>query len=296
MGKKLIIYMIEGNEVGPRTIEIGNWTGKAIYSARFSIDGVINREEFNRPGIYFLKSPSENDVFIEKIYVGEAENIRKRLKQHLSDSGKDFTELIAFMSKDEHLTKAHIKYIESQVVNLAKEAKSAEIENGTEPSLPTLPEADISDMEYFIEQIKLILSVVGFRFLIPTTIKSNQNNIKSHEFQTAPDIKVYKLKSPSLKADMYETENGYIVRAGSQCNKNVSPAISKGWINIREKLKSAGILIDKGDFYQFTEDTVFNSTSAASSVILGRQSAGPIEWIDNTGKTYKQNQEEQYSE
>ena len=54
--------------------------------------------------------------------------------------------MIFFISKDELLTKTQIKYLESRLIQIAIEAKSAQIENGNSPSLPTLHEADISDM------------------------------------------------------------------------------------------------------------------------------------------------------
>jgi len=53
-------------------------------------------------------------------------------------------------------------------------------------------------------------------------------------------------------------------------------------------------LIDGGEHYLFKENAVFSSISAAAAVVLGRQAAGPVEWIDKNGKTYKQNQEKQY--
>jgi len=96
MGKKLTIYMIDGTEYGPRIAEIGNWVGKAFYSSRTSISKFINRPEFDNPGIYCLKSNSENDAYQEKVYIGEAENIRKRIKQHLQNSKKEFVEMIFF--------------------------------------------------------------------------------------------------------------------------------------------------------------------------------------------------------
>ena len=105
--------------------------------------------EFDNPGIYCLKDDPTDEAFDEKIYIGEAENIRVRLKQHLSDSSKDFKEIIFFISKDELLTKTQIKYLESRLIQLAIDAKTAEIENANSPALPTLHEADISDMEYF---------------------------------------------------------------------------------------------------------------------------------------------------
>ena len=167
-GKKLTIFMLDGTEYGPRIAEIGNWVGKAFYTPRTMISQLLERPEFDNPGIYCLKSNSESESYQEKIYIGEAENIKNRIKQHLQNSKKDFIELIFFISKDDLLTKTQIKYLESRLVQLAIEAKTAEIENGTTPSLPTLHEADISDMEYFLDQLKLILPVMGFRFLSPT--------------------------------------------------------------------------------------------------------------------------------
>lgn len=90
--------MIDGTEYGPRFGEIGNWVGKAIYSPRATVNKIISRDEFDNPGIYCLKGDPTDEAFAEKIYIGEAENVRTRLKQHLSDSNKDFTELIFFIS------------------------------------------------------------------------------------------------------------------------------------------------------------------------------------------------------
>ena len=99
MGKKLTVYMIDGTAYGPRLSEIGNWVGKAIYSPRASVNKIMHRPEFDNPGIYCLKGDTTDDAFDEKIYIGEAENIKARLKQHLSDPKKDFKELIFFVSK-----------------------------------------------------------------------------------------------------------------------------------------------------------------------------------------------------
>ncbi len=165
MGKKLTVYMIDGTEYGPRFSEIGNWVGKAIYCPRSSVNKIFNRAEFDNPGIYCLKGDPHDEAFQERIYIGEAENIKNRLKQHISDPKKEFNELVFFISKDELLTKTQIRYLESRLIQLALDAKTAEVENGNSPTLPTLHEADISDMEYFLEQVKLILPIMGFKFL-----------------------------------------------------------------------------------------------------------------------------------
>lgn len=280
--------MTEGTEFGPRIIEIGNWVGKGVYCPRVAIPNILTRPEVNNPGVYFLKSLPKSDAFSERIYIGEAENIGVRLRQHLADPNKDFEELAFFISKDELLTKTQIKFLESKFIQHANEAKSAEIDNGNLPSLPTLHEADISDMEYFREQIKLILPIMGFKFLVPTVVQNPPDNSKN-KYGSVSDG--YRIKSPLFSATMYESDQGYIVTAGSQANKQITPSMSETYRRLRQQLIESGIIVDDGEFLKFTQDTVFSSPSAASNIVLGRQSAGPIEWIDADQKTYKENTE-----
>ena len=288
MGKKLTVYMIDGTEYGPRLCEIGNWVGKAIYSPRSSVAKIIGRHEFNNPGIYFLKGDPTDEAYEEKIYIGEAENIRARLKQHLSDPDKDFKELIFFISKDELLTKTQIKYLESSLIQIAIEAKTAQIENGTSPNLPTLHEADISDMEYFLEQIRLMLPVMGFRFLISSTIKHLENEIDSDLLSTSL---VYKIKTKSFNASMIESDKGYIVLKGSEAKKELSFSTTETYRNLRRKLLETKILVEQAEKYVFTEDAIFTSPSSASNMVLGRNSNGFTEWITESGKTFRDMQE-----
>jgi predicted GIY-YIG superfamily endonuclease len=288
MGKKLTVYMIDGTEYGPRLSEIGNWVGKAIYSPRAAVNKIITRPEFDNPGIYCLKGDPTDDAFDEKIYIGEAENIRNRLKQHLSDPNKDFKELIFFVSKDELLTKTQIKYLEARIVQLALEAKTAQIENGNSPSLPTLHEADISDMEYFLEQMKLILPVMGFKFLIPSTFKQ-LDQVTTSEKEINREI--YFIKTKTFNASMIETDQGYIVPKGSEAKKDLSPSTTDTYRSMRKKLLETKILVEGNDRLIFAEDAIFNSPSAASNMVLGRNSNGFTEWVNKDGKTFKDIQE-----
>lgn len=288
MGKKLTVYMIDGTAYGPRLAEIGNWVGKAIYCQRASVNKILSRSEFDNPGIYCLKGDPTDEAFDEKIYIGEAENIKNRLKQHLSDPNKDFKELIFFVSKDELLTKTQIRYLESRLVQLAIEAKTAQIDNGNSPSLPTLHEADISDMEYFLDQIKLILPVMGFQFLIQSTVKPDPNEILNSQDSIQ---EVYTIKTSSFKAKMTETDRGYIVLKGSEGKKNLSRSCTETYRNMRKKLLETEIMVEKGDRLVFAEDTIFNSPSAASNMILGRNSNGHLEWVNKKGQTFREVQE-----
>jgi hypothetical protein len=283
VGKKITIYMIDGTPEGAKTFEIGNWSGKAISSPRSNVKSVIERDEFDNSGIYILRSTEGSNDYDDAIYIGEAESLRIRIKQHLSGD-KDFDSLICFLSKDDMLTKAHIKYLESRLVSIASEAKSSEIMNSNQPTLSKLSEADISDMEYFIEQIALILPVAGIRSLI-SAIASKETKIKSIAGKS------YSLKSNRLSATMIEVSEGYLVKSGSQFSLEETESISSGWKKIRSKLQDENLVNITGDIGILTEDVLFSSPSAASSTLLGSQSPGPIRWFDENGKSYKENQE-----
>ena len=287
MGRKLVVYMVDGKAYGPRTAEIGNWSGKAIFSPRANISKLLTRSEFKKPGVYCLKSNPEADLYTERVYIGEAEKIGERLKQHLGN--REFTEYIGFISKDELLTKSHIKFLESRLITLANEAKSAEIENNTAPALPALPEADIADMEFYLEQIKLILPLMGFNFLIPTVVPAS---ISTGELISEKiDEAIYHIKSPQLRARMKETEDGYIVLKGSEAKMKFAKSLSKASFNRRQKLVDNDTLRLNGDKYIFTSDAIFTSVSSAAMAVLGRESNGNTEWIDEAGRTYKEIQE-----
>lgn len=280
--------MVDGTAYGPRICEIGNWVGKAIYSSRASINKIMHRPEFEKPGIYCLKGDPTDEAFEEKIYIGEAENIISRLKQHLSDPNKDFKELLFFVSKDDLLTKTQIKYLESRLIQLAIEAKTAQIDNGNSPSLPTLHEADISDMEYFLEQIELILPVMGFNFLISSTVAQKD----SAEADARIEVReTYFIKTRSYNATMTETDQGYIVAKGSEAKKSLSNSCTETYRNMRRKLLETKVMIESGDKLIFAEDAIFSSPSSASNMILGRNSNGLTEWVNKDGLTFKEIQE-----
>ena len=279
--------MIDGKAYGPRVAEIGNWSGKAIFSPRANIGKILTRSEFSKPGIYCLKSNPESDLYQERVYIGEAEKIGDRLRQHLS--GREFVEYIGFISKDELLTKSHIKFLESRMITMATEAKSAEIENSVAPSLPALPEADIADMEFFLDQIKLILPLMGFSFLIPSVISSNnaEDNLPSSE-----EAELYSMKTKSLQATMKEVDSSYVVISGSEVRSTISKSFGQ-YLKKRKKLIEEGIIAEKKGKLVFTKNTIFNSVSTAASLILGRYANGNTEWINSRGQTYKEVQESQ---
>lgn len=283
MGKKLTIYMVDGSATGPKTIEVGNWAGSAVFSPLSALKTMLTRDEFDCPGVYFLASQSESYEFDESIYIGEAEELRSRLKQHIAS--RDFESVICFLSKGGMLTKAHVKYLESKLIELSREANSSFVENRNNPKLVRLSEADVSDMEYFIEQIRLILPTVGIKALVaaaPHTTKTTES---------ATSEATYKIKSQTLDATMVETKSGFVVKAGSQASLRELQYMADAWCKRKKKLMDAGVLQQAAGTFVFLEDASFPSPSMASSVVLGFPASGLVNWVNASGQTYKEVQE-----
>ena len=79
-------------------------------------------------------------------------------------SKKDFwDEVIIITSKDANPTSAHVRYLESRLVRIAKTVGRVSLENVQGPTGGAdLPEADASDMDYFIEQVRILMPVLGY--------------------------------------------------------------------------------------------------------------------------------------
>jgi hypothetical protein len=179
-GRKVIVNLIDGSSYGPRIVEVGNWVGMAFFCPKSRISETMHRTEWDNPGVYCLRYES-TDGGTEKVYWGEAENIRIRLKEHLANPKMNqFTELVFFTSKDDWLTKTQIKYLEHRLVALSKD-RGATLQNTATPSRPRIHETDENDMEYFLDQILMILPLMGFRFMIDQPSPSAMTMVQEFE-------------------------------------------------------------------------------------------------------------------
>ena len=270
------IFLVHGDPKRLRTAEISNWTGKAVAGPRSEFDSVLAREESQNSGVYFLTGV-DPETGKHAVYIGEAESIRDRVKEHLD---KDFWNHIAFFtSKDENLTKAHIRHLEGRLIDQAKNAGRAEVKN-SQGSGSKLPESDREDMEIFLEKIHQLLPVLGVEILVPTTA-AGAGAIELHTLSC--EIK-------GLKATGHLTPNGIVVVAGSQAVLTERPSAHKyPWpLNMRQQLKDQGALKENGGHLLFTKDIEFSSPSAAAAVIHGGHANGLTAWKDKKGRTLKE--------
>ncbi|MDY0263513.1 GIY-YIG nuclease family protein [Syntrophotalea acetylenica] len=270
------LFLVHGDPKRLRTAELSNWSGKAVAGPRSEFDGILAREESQQSGVYLLAG-TDPETGKPAIYIGEAECIKDRIKAHLS---KDFWNQIAyFVSKDENLTKSHIRYVEGRLIEQTIKAKRCIITNG-QGSGSKLPESDREDMEVFLTKVYQLLPVLGIELLMAVSEKDVLGG-KKHELLHC-DIK-------NVKAQGYPVPNGFLVLKGSEAVHRERPSVEKWpWPkNMRQKFLEDGVLINRGDKLEFSEDVEFSSPSAAAAVIQGGHANGLTAWKSSNGFTLK---------
>lgn len=270
------LFLPRGDAKSLRTAEISNWTGKAIAAPRTELDELLQREELDKAGVYIL-SGSDPLSGSPRAYIGEAEVIRERLKQHKT---KEFwISAIVFVSKDENLTKAHVRYLENRVLTEAAQVGRCTLEQN-QPGGAKLPESDREDMEVFLSHIRQLLPVLGSDLLIPV----GQPAAK----QQTGGILFCRMKGAEGRGR--RTPDGFVVFRGSTAVLQERESAKKYpyVLTLRNQLIANGTLVKKDGFYEFTKDTEFSSPSAAAAVIEGGSANGLIEWRTEDGRVLKE--------
>ena len=267
--KTIQIFLPDGNPKSIKIAEITNRTVKALLIPRSKLETAYNRSEINNVGIYFLFGSSEEDSS-PVVYVGEAENVLTRIKQH--NRSKDFwNTALVIVSKTKHFTKSHIKFLEWHCYKDAKSSSRYKIENSVEPTQSHISESMQADLMFDFETIKILTSTLGYNLFDEIKKKSES------------DILICKGKD-ALAEGQY-SEEGLIVFAGSKCNLEESKTAGTWVKGMRQKLIEDGKLIQKDNVFVFSSDHIFSSPSAGAAVVLARRANGWIEWKYKNGKT-----------
>jgi len=266
------IFLPDGDPDGLRLIEKSNWTGIGVVFSRSGYKEALKREEFQCTGVYVLVGSSEGSS-LPTIYIGEGDPVRPRLDSHYAK--KDFWNWgVFFVTSNQSLNKAHVKYLESRLIQRAKEVKQCNLDNSNASSQPNLSEADMADMESFIQDMLKVFPLVGL-------------SVFEKPERTVEEKELLYVEAKGVKAKGYEASRGFMVLEGSESVAREVPSIHEYLISLRNDLINKGVLSAKDGHYVFTENYVFTSPSAAAAVVLGRNSNGRMCWKDSAGKTLK---------
>lgn len=286
-GKQIKLFLVDGTPGGLTTAEITNWTGHVLSGSRSDLADLLKRDEAQRTGAYILLGDDEAAVGNTRCYIGEADIVAERLRYHQRE--KDFWDrVVVITSKDANLTKAHGRYLESRLIELGTRAGRVTLENGTAPALPALPEADSSDMDYFVSQLQIVLPVLGVNAIRVPVAKPMAPAVSA-----ATESPIFRLRHGKLGVDAQaqQIDAEFTVLAGSLVvgawhGVGKADSTMKAYASYRaqhQQLIANGAIAVEGAIGRITRNVVFTSPSTAGAVTLGRSCNGRREWISPEG-------------
>jgi hypothetical protein len=272
------LFHPDGETEGLKLIEKTNWPGLGGVCSGSLYASKRAPGEFECTDVYLLIG--DGDGVVPDLYIGEADEIRTRLNSHSKEAKFDWRQVMFFVSKDNNLNKAHGRYLEWRLIDLATKANRAKLHNGNAGSQPSLSEADIAEAEGFLDEMRLCFPLVGLDL-----------------FETPPSIKttvagtLLSIRAKGLTANGYEAGSEFMAKKGSQVSLTEVKSIDSGSTQRRKTFRENGVLIEEDGHLVFSQDYAFTSPSQAAAVILGRTANGRIEWCDDKGRTLKAIQE-----
>ena len=278
--KKIEFFLVNGTADSIITAELSNWNGKAIKIPRIEVP-TCKRDDICGAGVYFLFCKEDDGS--DSVYIGEAENIKERLVQHIRDNQADkekyyWNTTVLFTGSD--LNKALIRYLENRLVEIARNSKRYAVLTKNTYKNTVIKESQVAAMEEFIENIKILINALGYKVLEPIVVKpvSGSSSDVSEE---------YSLSIGTATATGVVTSEGFVVYKGAVINSTPARSISPGALNLRNQLIAEG----KVKNWNTTEDILFSSSSLAAGFVLGYSASGPKNWRTKDGTTLKEIEE-----
>ncbi len=284
-GKTIELFLVNGTADSLITAELSNWNGKAIKIPRIELASCA-REDITQAGVYFLFCKEDDGS--DSVYIGEAENVRERLVQHLRDYQVDkekfyWNTAVIFIGRD--LNKALIRYLENRFVEIARKCKRYLVLTKNTYRNTVMKESQIAVMEEFIDNVKVLINALGYKVL---------ESLAQVESVTAKmDDEVLTLSTSTADATGKVTTEGFVVFEGATVNEKISQkSLSAGMQKLRQELFDSG----KVQKLKTTEDLLFSSSSAAADFILGYRVSGPQMWKAKDGLSLKEIEKSQMNE
>lgn len=281
-GKSIELFLVNGTADSLITAELSNWNGKAIKIPRIEV-AACNRDDITQAGVYFLFCKEDDGS--DSVYIGEAENVKERLVQHLRDHQAEkekyyWTTAVVFIGRD--LNKALIRYLENRFVDIARICKRYTVLTKNTYRNTVMKESQIAVMEEFVDNVKILISTLGYKVLEPLN-KPATNKIGDYGTSEKEELNLYLERTikglGKVEADGVRTTEGFVVLQGSHIAAEDDDTIPSVLKEKRRKVSVAdGVL---------QEDVLFSSPSYAAMFVIGKSANGLTSWKDGKGRSLK---------
>lgn len=274
--KTIQIFLPGGDPTGIRVAEITTRIVQVVDVPRKLLPDFFAMAESKHVGVYYLVAVPE-DGGEPQVYIGQTGDLCVRLKEHDSDSKKEFWErALVLISRTQTLTQTHALFLEWLSIQATRKAARYKDSNGNGGSRPFTPAPMEADCHEIFETGKALLATLGHPLFTP--IGPGAADAQATE--------VFYCTAGGTNARGVYTTEGLVVLAGSVGRReNVQSIVGTSDANFREKLISDGVMKIDGPTVVFTKDYQFRSPSTAAVAVLGRTANGWLEWKNEAGKT-----------
>ena len=112
----ITLFATTGDPEGIRHLDKSNWSGYGVVFNRELFHLLKQEPGFSQAGIYILVGNAAD----ETIYIGEADPVGDRLKNHVSNK-EGWVWGVYFFERNHRVGKTEVQYLESALVALAKQ-------------------------------------------------------------------------------------------------------------------------------------------------------------------------------
>jgi hypothetical protein len=260
-----------------------NWTGKA-FSLPIADLGLM-KELLRSAGVYVLVGIIDDGSDSPAVYVGEAEEVKSRLTSRhgqLSNSTVAWQRVVVFVSQADDLHKAHIKWLESTLIGLARTAGRVVITNSTTPAAPSLPQFDGVFVEAFLSNMLVLYPLLG--------VSAFQSGVSTRRADSAvssapQDVLELRKGGKIIARGRCTDAGGVTLLSGSLISKTAAAYAGPIVVRNRQHLHEQGWLDEyDGDWWRLTVNHDCPSSSTAAGIVTGSSVQGPQAW-KNAGGT-----------
>lgn len=158
----ITLFATTGDPEGIRHLDKSNWSGYGVVFNRELFHLLKQEPGFAQAGVYILVGNAAE----ETIYIGEADPVGDRLKNHVSNK-EGWVWGVYFFDRNHKIGKTEVQYLESALIVLAKKHDRAILLNKNIPTVPTMAPAAKATAQAFLADMLLILPMLGINAFTP---------------------------------------------------------------------------------------------------------------------------------
>ena len=277
--KTITMFLMEGVPNHRLYCELANWNGRMYRIPRGELlkteTDENHKEFFDENGAVYILLGKDDISGKTLAYIGETDNAKGRLSNHLANKPWWNEVIVLIRTNKEGLDKAQVRYLEQVFYDTAEVVDRCKLMNASHPGGATLSESRQSEMEEFIQNAKILMRAVGIKILEPVAIRTETYQDKS------VDTPYYYMKAKDAEACGQPTADGFVVLKDSKITSGEpNSSTPEGYKNLRKTLIEEGVIKD----CIFAKDYLFNSSSAAASVVAGSSKSGNKCWKNSNGE------------